>query len=119
MARSTPTTAGKPYSRASDRAVGHQATYLGHEAGDRDEQRRPARASDINYFVATDSGGVVLVRAIPAGVISRSFAGNLGFPPLFEGLDELGRAYPSLFARQGRIRHRVLTEVIPYPYSRM
>ena len=37
-----------------------------------------------------DSGGAVLVRGIPAGVISRSFSGNLGFTPLAEGLAELG-----------------------------
>jgi len=37
-----------------------------------------------------DSGGVVLVRGIPAGVTSRSFGGDLGFTPLAEGLDELG-----------------------------
>lgn len=37
-----------------------------------------------------DSGGVVLVRGIPAGVTSRSFAGLLGFTPLAEGLAQLG-----------------------------
>lgn len=37
-----------------------------------------------------DSGGVVLVRGIPAGVTSRSFGGSLGFTPLAEGLDQLG-----------------------------
>ena len=37
-----------------------------------------------------DSGGGVLVRGIPAGVMSRSFAGNLGFTPLAEGLEQLG-----------------------------
>ncbi len=46
-------------------------------------------AADIE--VATgDSGGVVLVRGLPAGVISRSFGGYLGFTPLSEGLAELG-----------------------------
>ena len=46
-------------------------------------------ATDIS--VATgDSGGVVLVRGIPAGASSRSFAGRLGFTPLREGLAELG-----------------------------
>ena len=40
--------------------------------------------------VATgDSGGGVLVRGSPAGVISRSFGGSLGFTPLAEGLDQL------------------------------
>ena len=37
-----------------------------------------------------DSGGVVLVRGIPAGVTSRTFAGWLGFTPLAEGLAQLG-----------------------------
>jgi hypothetical protein len=37
-----------------------------------------------------DSGGVVLVRGIPAGVTSRSFGGYLGFTPLAEGLEQLG-----------------------------
>ena len=36
-----------------------------------------------------DSGGVVLVRGIPAGVVSRSFGGYLGFTPLAEGLQAL------------------------------
>jgi hypothetical protein len=36
-----------------------------------------------------DSGGVVLVRGVPAGITSRSFEGNLGFTPLAEGLAEL------------------------------
>lgn len=37
-----------------------------------------------------DSGGIVLVRGIPAGVTSRTFGGWLGFTPLAEGLAELG-----------------------------
>ena len=37
-----------------------------------------------------DSGGVVLVNGIPAGVTSRSFGGYLGFTPLAEGLAQLG-----------------------------
>ncbi len=37
-----------------------------------------------------DSGGVVLVRGIPAGVASRSFGGWLGFTPLAEGMKQLG-----------------------------
>lgn len=46
-------------------------------------------AADVQ--VATgDSGGVVLVRGIPAGVTSRSFGGYLGFTPLAEGLAEIG-----------------------------
>ena len=36
-----------------------------------------------------DSGGVVLVRGIPAGVTSRTFGGLLGFTPLAEGLAQL------------------------------
>jgi hypothetical protein len=46
-------------------------------------------AADIGV-AAGDSGGVVLVRGIPAGVSSRSFGGSLGFTPLREGLVELG-----------------------------
>jgi hypothetical protein len=46
-------------------------------------------AADI--AVATgDSGGVVLVRGMPAGVSSRSFDGYLGFTPLREGLAQMG-----------------------------
>lgn len=37
-----------------------------------------------------DSGGIVLVRGIPAGVTSRTFGGWLGFTPLAEGLVQLG-----------------------------
>jgi hypothetical protein len=44
-----------------------------------------------NIRVATgDSGSVILVDGIPAGVASRSFLGYLGFTPLAEGLDALG-----------------------------
>jgi hypothetical protein len=46
-------------------------------------------AADVQVGVG-DSGGAVLVRGIPAGVASRSFAGRLGFTPLAEGLAELG-----------------------------
>jgi hypothetical protein len=46
-------------------------------------------AADI-HVEAGDSGGVVLVRGIPAGVTSRSFGGYLGFTPLAEGLEQLG-----------------------------
>jgi hypothetical protein len=66
------------------------------EKGDNNQ----APADDAAYFpcmiaadaqVATgDSGGVVLVRGLPAGVISRSFGGYLGFTPLGEGLAQLG-----------------------------
>lgn len=39
---------------------------------------------------STDSGGAVLVNGLPAGTISRSFQGYLGFTPLAEGLAALG-----------------------------
>lgn len=43
--------------------------------------------------VATgDSGGAVLVNGLPAGIISRSIGGRLGFTPLAEGLENLGLA---------------------------
>jgi hypothetical protein len=45
-------------------------------------------AADIQVAPG-DSGGVVLVDGIPAGVTSRSFRGYLGFTPLAEGLDQL------------------------------
>jgi hypothetical protein len=63
------------------------------------ENLQPA-AQDGSYFpcmIAStlqvgsgDSGSVVLVRGIPAGVTSRSFGGSLGFTPLAEGLASLG-----------------------------
>jgi hypothetical protein len=44
-----------------------------------------------NIRVATgDSGGVVLVRGVPSGVVARGFDGWLGFTPLGAGLAELG-----------------------------
>jgi hypothetical protein len=45
--------------------------------------------SDIDV-VSGDSGGIVLVNGVPAGVASRSYAGRLGFTPLAEGLAEMG-----------------------------
>jgi hypothetical protein len=45
--------------------------------------------ADIPVFVG-DSGGAVLVRGLPAGVVSRTLNGKLGFTPLAEGLDNLG-----------------------------
>lgn len=67
------------------------------------EQKRPNYASvaqDGSYFpcmvISTiqvgdgDSGGAILVRGVPAGVVSRSFGGLLGFTPLAEGLIEMG-----------------------------
>ena len=37
-----------------------------------------------------DSGGAVLVRGLPAGIIARQLQGHLGFTPLAEGLENLG-----------------------------
>jgi hypothetical protein len=37
-----------------------------------------------------DSGGAVLVRGLPAGIVARELEGRLGFTPLAEGLDNLG-----------------------------
>ena len=45
--------------------------------------------SDI-AVVSGDSGGIVLVNGIPAGVAAREYAGHLGFTPLAEGLAEMG-----------------------------
>jgi hypothetical protein len=45
--------------------------------------------ADIDVVVG-DSGGAVLVNDLPAGVISRSIGGRLGFTPLAEGLANLG-----------------------------
>lgn len=63
------------------------------------ENRHPI-AEDGSYFPCMiaarvhvdggDSGGVVLVRGVPAGVTSRTFGGWLGFTPLAEGLAQLG-----------------------------
>ena len=36
-----------------------------------------------------DSGGAVLVRGLPAGVVARELGGRFGFTPLAEGLDNL------------------------------
>ncbi len=62
------------------------------------ENRQPP-AQDGSYFPCMiissaqvdggDSGSIVLVRGIPAGVTSRTFNGNLGFTPLAEGLADL------------------------------
>jgi hypothetical protein len=45
--------------------------------------------ADIPVAVG-DSGGAVLVRGLPAGIISRQLDGKLGFTPLAEGLENLG-----------------------------
>jgi hypothetical protein len=44
---------------------------------------------DIPVFVG-DSGAAVLVNGRPAGVVSRTLGGKLGFTPLAEGLENLG-----------------------------
>ncbi len=36
-----------------------------------------------------DSGGAVLVRGLPAGIVARELGGKFGFTPLAEGLDNL------------------------------
>ncbi len=74
--------------------------YLGFRTGVVAEKRENLNDVDLAYFpcmvaarvnVATgDSGGGVMVRGIPAGVMSRSFGGLLGFTPLAEGLEQLG-----------------------------
>jgi hypothetical protein len=75
--------------------------YLGHRTGVVAEKVENLKEQgDGSYFpcmvaarvnvAVGDSGGGVLVRGIPAGVVSRSFAGNLGFTPLAEGLEQLG-----------------------------
>ena len=74
-------------------------TYRSGSVVEKGDNLKPA-AEDGSYFpcmIASqiqvgvgDSGGVVLVRGIPAGVTSRSFGGSLGFTPLAEGLAELG-----------------------------
>lgn len=89
----------------SDIVVGDQAEIDGRgiyrtgrvlEKGDNDKDPALDRAyfpcmigADIQV-ASGDSGGIVLVRGIPAGVTSRSFGGYLGFTPLSEGLAELG-----------------------------
>ena len=77
---------------------GREVYRAGHVTGKGDNNQDPAL--DGTYFpcmilsdiqvASGDSGGVVLVRGIPAGVTSRSFGGYLGFTPLAEGLAELG-----------------------------
>ena len=45
-------------------------------------------AADIKAGIG-DSGGLVLVRGLPAGVVAREFGGLLGFTPLAESLAEM------------------------------
>jgi hypothetical protein len=76
-----------------------RSVYRSGTVADKGENLYP-QALDGSYFpcmIASaiqvgggDSGGLVLVRGIPAGVTSRSFGGSLGFTPLAEGLAELG-----------------------------
>jgi hypothetical protein len=91
--------------RCADIAIGDAAEINGRDIWrvgkilEKGDNLKPADA-DGAYFpcmVAVDirvdtgdSGGVVLVRGIPAGATSRSFAGYLGFTPLAEGLEQLG-----------------------------
>jgi hypothetical protein len=98
-------TAGTHALSCADIAVGDQVEIDGRgiyragkvlEKGDNNKDP----AADAAYFPCMiaadtqvapgDSGGVVLVRGIPAGVTSRSFGGYLGFTPLAEGLAQLG-----------------------------
>src|SRR5215212_2342411 len=63
------------------------------------EYLKPAEQDSVYFacIVATsveastgDSGGAVLVRGVPAGVVARGFGGLAGFTPLGTGLAELG-----------------------------
>jgi hypothetical protein len=67
-------------------AVAEKGEYL-HEA---DGDYFPCMIAARIQVATGDSGGAVLVRGVPGGVISRSFDGLLGFTPLAEGLDRLG-----------------------------
>ena len=67
-------------------AVLEKGPYLHDEDGD----YFPCMIAASIEVAPGDSGGVVLVNGIPAGVNSRSFDGNLGFTPLSEGLAQLG-----------------------------
>jgi hypothetical protein len=63
---------------------------IGENLNDGDGAYFPCMVRARVHVETGDSGGGVLVRGIPAGVMSRSFAGNLGFTPLAEGLEQLG-----------------------------
>ncbi len=67
-------------------SVAEKGDYLHPEDGD----YFPCMVAARIAAAPGDSGGVVLVRGVPAGVTSRSFGGNLGFTPLAEGLAQLG-----------------------------
>lgn len=67
-------------------------TVLGQQANDFPEDGTYfpcVTVADIEVW-SGDSGSVVLVNGIPAGVSSRAYDGHLGFTPLREGLEELG-----------------------------
>jgi hypothetical protein len=65
--------------------VAEKGEYLHPEDGD----YFPCMVAATIHVQIGDSGGAVLVRGIPAGASSRSFAGSLGFTPLAEGLAQL------------------------------
>jgi hypothetical protein len=62
----------------------------GENLNDQDGAYFPCMVISDVQVSSGDSGGAVLVRGLPAGVISRSFGGSLGFTPLAEGLAQLG-----------------------------
>jgi hypothetical protein len=62
--------------------------YLHDPARDGDYFPCMVAVADVGVGVG-DSGGIVLVNGVPAGVTSRSFGGALGFTPLAEGLDAM------------------------------
>ncbi len=63
---------------------------MGENLNDVDRSYFPCMVAATVRAETGDSGGAVLVRGIPAGVTSRSFAGRLGFTPLAEGMAQLG-----------------------------
>jgi hypothetical protein len=69
-------------------SVAEIGEYLHDPARDGDYFPCMVAVADVGVGVG-DSGGVVLVNGVPAGVTSRSFGGALGFTPLAEGLDAL------------------------------
>ena len=49
----------------------------------------PCMIAGDRMVTTGDSGGAVLVRGLPAGIVARELGGQLGFTPLAEGLDNL------------------------------
>jgi hypothetical protein len=49
----------------------------------------PCMVFGDSIVASGDSGGAVLVRGLPAGIIARQLDGRVGFTPLAEGLDNL------------------------------